>query len=129
MNDLGLSIKLMSAIVIDVVISLIGGWDLMLEVMIMLSILDVFTGVVLAIANKELSSKKAYNGMAKKVGIYILIAMSYQAGKYLGYDDLRGIVIGFFIAHEMISIIENWGAFGLPIPKKLKNILQELREE
>jgi len=122
-------IKIILAAIFGVVVNFLGGWDVALQSLITLSVLDFITGVITAIANKNLSSNTAVKGIAKKIGIYTLIAVVVAGGTYLGNNDLRSIVIGFFIVSEIVSIVENWADFGLPIPPQLKNILADLKNE
>ena len=128
MNNLILSVKIFFTAAIGIMIKLLGGWDIALESLLTLTVLDFLTGVIVAIADKNLSSSLAFKGIAKKVGIYTLIAVVVAGGNALGQDNLRGIVIAFFIVTEIISIVENWANFGLPIPPQLKNVLAELKK-
>jgi toxin secretion/phage lysis holin len=105
----------------------LGGCDMLLSVLISLTVLDFISGVVLAVMNKELQSGAAYNGIAKKIGIYIIISMSVLVGYAIKTPELRGIIIGFYIAHEAISIVENCAALGLPIPQKIKDVLAQIK--
>jgi len=122
-------IKITFAVGFGIILRLLGGWDTAIESLFTLTVLDFITGVILAACNKTLSSDIAVKGIAKKIGIYTLIAVVVAGGEYLGNEDLRGIVIGFFIAAEVISIVENWANFGLPIPPQIKNILLDLNKD
>jgi len=128
MNNIISYIKIFFALFLGIIIKMLGGWDVALQSLFTLTVLDFLTGIILAIANKNLSSGIALKGIAKKIGIYTLIAVVVAGGNTLGNNNLRGIVIGFFIATEIISIIENWADFGLPIPPPLKNILAEMKK-
>jgi len=128
MDNLIIIIKLVCSVIVGFIIKHLGGWDIALESLFTLTVLDFITGVIVAICDKSLSSNIAIKGIAKKIGIYTLIAVVEVGGKYMGNEDLRNIVVGFFIAAEAISVIENWGNFGLPIPPQLKNILADLKE-
>jgi toxin secretion/phage lysis holin len=127
MNNIILYLKIFFAAIIGIVIRFLGGWDIALESLFTLTALDFLTGVIVAIHNKNLSSGIALRGIAKKIGIYTLVAVVVAGGKVIGNDDLRDVVIGFFMVCEVISIIENWANFGLPIPPQLKKILSELK--
>ena len=128
MDNIILYIKIILAFCIGIIIKLLGGWDIALQSLFTLTVLDFLTGVIVAIADKNLSSSMAFKGIAKKIGIYTLIADVVAGGNALGQDNLRGIVIAFFIVTEIISIVENWANFGLPIPPQLKNVLAELKK-
>ena len=107
-----------------------GGWDKMLQALLTLTALDIITGVMLAAAQRKISSSAALHGFAKKIGIYVLVGVAVVLDGLFGTTQhLRGATIGFFIGVEGLSIIENWGGFGLPLPKKLKNVLAQLKAE
>lgn len=109
--------------------SLLGGWDVLLSTMVLLSILDYFSGILKAIYNKELSSSIGLKGFIKKIFIFILIALAYSLQTVLGSNiPLREVTITFFIANEGISILENAGEF-VPIPDRLKDVLEQLRDK
>ncbi|MCL2739826.1 MAG: phage holin family protein, partial [Oscillospiraceae bacterium] len=115
MNNIISYIKIAFAFCTGIAINMLGGWDMALQSLFTLTVLDFLTGVIVAVGGKKLSSGMAFRGIAKKIGIYTLIAVVVTGGNALGNNDLRGIVIGFFIATEIISIVENWANFGLPI--------------
>lgn len=108
---------------------ILGGWDMLLKAILMLVILDYITGLLKSISNKTLSSQVSFRGLIKKIVIFIVIATAYVIQQIVGNDiPLREITILFFIANEGISLLENASEF-VPIPKKLKEILIQLREE
>lgn len=110
-------------------IYLFGGFDSLLKCLLIVLVLDYITGVLKAIYNKNLSSKGSIKGIIKKVG-YLLIVILATAGSRLINDDtmaIRTLVIYFFIANEAISILENWANIGLPLPKKLYEVFQNMR--
>lgn len=79
-----------------------------------------------AIFHKQLSSYKGYQGIVKKVGIFILVAIATLLETGVGIPTIREIVIMFFIANEGISIMENLVEIGLPLPPSLKRVLDEI---
>lgn len=105
---------------------LLGGFDKILGVLIAFSIFDYITGVMSAIYHKQLSSYKGYQGIAKKLGIFILVAIATLLETGVGIPTIREIVIMFFIANEGISITENLIEIGLPLPPSLKRVLAEI---
>lgn len=114
---------------IGVLVYVLGGIDMLLESLIWLSVCDFILGLLCGMATENLSSKKTYKGLAKKVGIYVLIAASNFAGKALGIDELRGIFIGAFVVNELVSIVENAAILGFPVPKKVKAVLKTLKQD
>jgi len=108
----------------------LGGWDIALQVLLLVVVLDYLTGVCKAIYNKKLNSEIGLKGIVKKIGYFILVAVSTMLDRITGDTGaIRTIVIYFFVANEGISILENWGGMGLPLPPKLKNALEQLKNE
>ena len=93
--------------------------------------LDYITGVLVAIGNHELSSAVGFKGLCKKVFILALVGVGHLLDKTLGTegDIIRSLVCCFYIANEGISIIENAGNLGLPVPKKLLDILLSVKRK
>ena len=93
--------------------------------------LDYITGVVVAIIEKRLSSEVGFRGLAKKFLILVFVAVGHIADTYIlgGTPAAMSAVMLFYMANEGISIIENAAALGLPVPKKLKDIMVQLKKE
>lgn len=93
--------------------------------------LDYITGVVVAIIEKRLSSDVGFRGLAKKFLILVFVAVGHIADTYIlgGTPAAMSAVMLFYMANEGISIIENAAALGLPVPKKLKDIMAQLKKE
>ena len=93
--------------------------------------LDYITGVVVAIIEKRLSSEVGFRGLAKKFLILVFVAVGYIADTYIlgGTPAAMSAVMLFYIANEGISIIENAAALGLPVPKKLTSIMEQIKNK
>ena len=111
------------------IVSLLGGWDKLIMALLLLMVLDYATGLIKAFYNKELSSHIGFKGLAKKVLILVIVAVSVVAEDMLGIPAVREMVIMFFAVNEALSILENAGAMGLPLPEKLKQALLQLRDK
>lgn len=107
---------------------LIGGYDTMMIALLLFMIIDYLSGVMCAVINKKLSSKIGFKGIFKKIMIILLVGITNLLGQATGIDGLRYIVISFYLANEGISIIENASILGLPVPKKVKDVLEQLKE-
>lgn len=109
----------------------LGGFDGFLYALIVFVIIDYITGVVVGIAEKKLSSEIGFKGIARKVLIFLLVAIAHIVDtKVLGSSSaIRTAVIFFYISNEGISILENTAKLGLPIPRKLKETLDQLNKE
>lgn len=109
----------------------LGGWDGFLYALLVFMIIDYVTGVMVAIIQKKLSSEIGFVGICKKVLIFLLVAVGYIIdSKIIGQGGvIRTAIIFFYISNEGISIVENAGLIGLPIPQKLKDVLEQIKEE
>jgi toxin secretion/phage lysis holin len=106
-----------------------GGWDILLKAIVIVVVLDYITGIIKAIALKQLSSQIGFRGLLKKVLIFIVIAAANVVQWFAAEEiALREIVIMFFLSNEILSLLENAAIF-IPIPPKLKEILLQLRGE
>jgi len=113
-----------------VITGVLGGWDMLLNTIMTLIILDYVTGILKSIYNKNLSSEVGYKGIIKKVMILSIIALAYALQRSVITNiPVREIIITFFIANEGISILENAVSCGLPIPQKLQDLLIQIRGE
>lgn len=110
---------------------LFGGMDAMLSILIVFMVIDFISGFTKAWALKEFDSSKFYIGGVKKIGILLIVAVAAQLDTIISIDSvaLRTVAISYYIANEGFSILENWGALGLPLPKVLKNALAKQRED
>ena len=106
---------------------LLGGIDNLILFLLCLTGIDIVTGLLQAMANRELNSEITLKGLIRKAGIYVIIAVCNLADQSLGTNILRDAAISFYIVMELVSITENWGKIGLP--QKLKDILAQLQEE
>ena len=91
--------------------------------------LDYITGVIVAVIEKRLSSEVGFRGLAKKFLILVFVAVGHIADTYIlgGTPAAMSAVMLFYIANEGISIIENAAALGLPVPEKLKDIMEQIK--
>ena len=93
--------------------------------------LDYITGVIVAVIEKRLSSEVGFRGLAKKFLIMVFVAVGHIADTYIlgGTPAAMSAVMLFYIANEGISIIENAAALGLPVPKKLTSIMEQIKNK
>lgn len=118
------------ATVATVVTWLIGAWDTALIVLVLFMALDYITGVIRAYINKNLSSSVGLIGIARKSLIFIVLIVSVLLDRLLNSETwvFRTLVAYFYIANEGISLLENCVGLGLPIPERLKDALEQLKE-
>ena len=109
---------------------LIGGLDIAISCLLIAIILDYISGIIKAFVNKNLSSEIGFKGILKKVGVLIVVMLAVLVDRVAGETGaIRTLVIYYFVANEGLSIIENIGEAGVPIPKKLKDALKILKKE
>ena len=108
-----------------------GRLDGLLCALIAFMAMDYITGLAVAWLHRELSSEVGFKGIAKKVFILILVAVGHILDTHVlgGGSVCRSAVIGFYIANEGISILENAGNIGIPLPKKLIDVLKQLKSK
>lgn len=107
-----------------------GGFDGFLYALLVFVVADYITGVMCAIADKKLSSEVGFKGICKKVLIFVMVGIAHIMDTYLisTGEVLRTAVIFFYCSNEGVSMLENAGHLGLPIPAKLKEILEQLHD-
>lgn len=123
---------------IQILIAAIGGWlgyflgglDGLLSALIVFVVLDYITGVMCAILDHELSSAVGFKGIFRKIVIFCLVGISHIVDVHVigTGSGLRSAIICFYLSNEGLSIMENAGKLGLPIPERLKEILAQLHK-
>ncbi|SDY18282.1 toxin secretion/phage lysis holin [Evansella caseinilytica] len=107
-----------------------GGWSTLLAVLLTLVVIDYVTGVMASYIVGNLTSDAGLKGIAKKVFIFAMVAVAHIIGLLLGDTSLiKDAVIFFYIINEIISIFENAGRAGIPLPAKIKKAVKNLREK
>lgn len=123
---------------IQIVFTMIGGWlgyflggcDGLLIALAMFVVMDYISGIMCAIADKTLSSEVGFKGICRKVLIFVLVGIANILDvQVIGTGSvLRTAIIFFYISNEGISLLENAGYLGLPIPEKIKTVLEQLHD-
>lgn len=109
---------------------LLGGIDVALNCLLIAIALDYVSGIIKAFNNKTLSSRIGLRGLLKKIGILIIVMLAVLIDRVTGNTGaIRTLVLYYFVANEGLSIIENLGQAGLPIPKTIKNALKALKNQ
>lgn len=120
---------LISSIGASIATSVIGQWDISLQILIILVVVDYITGFVKSYINNELSSKTGAKGILKKILIFIIVVVANQVDILLNMAPIiRGSVCFFYCANEALSILENVTDSGIPIPKFIKQTLLQIKE-
>lgn len=108
----------------------LGGCDGLLYALIVFVVLDYITGVLCAIADRRLSSAVGFKGICRKVLIFALVGIANILDVHVIGTGcvVRTATIFFYISNEGVSILENAANLGLPVPKKVKEVLKQLHE-
>lgn len=119
-----------SGTVLTGVMYLLGGWDTALQTLLIVITIDYISGVCKAIYTKKLNSKVGIKGIVKKFSYLLTVALAVELDHILGDTGaIRTLVIYFFVANDGISILENLGGMDIPLPTKLKDVLEQLRDD
>ena len=123
---------------IQLIFAAIGGWlgyflggcDGLLYALIAFAVVDYITGVMCAVADKKLSSEVGFKGICRKVLVFLLVGIANILDvQVIGTGSvLRTAVIFFYISNEGVSLLENAAHLGLPIPEKMKAVLEQLHD-
>ena len=137
MEDLKIYVCSAIGFVGGTIVSLLGGWDSALATLICCIILDYLTGLIVAgvfnNSNKTetgaLESRAGLKGLCRKIMIILLVGLAYRLDLLLGTDYIRYTVIIGFISNEVLSLIENAGLMGVPIPNVIKRAVDVLKNK
>jgi len=124
-------IKALLAGIVAALTAVLGGWDMLLTALVCMMLADYITGLVAAAIKGELDSKVGLKGAAKKILIFVLVAVAAVVDTATGLTGhpLRAAACLFYIGNEGISIVENLGRAGVPIPSWLGNLFARIKAE
>lgn len=136
-NTIKATILAIIGIVGGAITNLLGGWDMALQTILIFMAVDYITGLIVAgvfkksskTENGALESRAGWKGLCRKGMTLLVILVAAQLDKVVGTDVIRNAVIIGYIANEALSIIENAGLMGLPVPKFLSNAIEILRKK
>ena len=118
------------SVILTTSVYLLGGFDIALQSLIIVIIIDYLTGIASAIYNKELSSKTGFKGIIKKFCYLLVVTLSVVIDNLLGQSGLiRSLVIYFFVANDGLSIIENMAEMNVKLPQKLIDALEQIKKK
>lgn len=123
---------------IQIIFTAVGGWlgyflggcDGLLIALVVFAVTDYITGVMCAIADKKLNSEIGFKGICRKVIIFMLVGIAHvlDVNVIATGSVLRTAVIFFYLSNEGVSLLENAAHLGLPVPEKLKDVLEQLHD-
>ena len=123
-------IKVIIAGLLSIVSYLIGDFDTPLIVLVCFILLDFISGLMVGLTNKNINSEICFRGLMKKSAIILVLIMGTLLDRLLGNEGYicRTVVSWFYIANEGISLLENSAKLGLPIPQKIIDVLEQLKD-
>lgn len=130
MDKLISAAKLVFGGIIAAVSGFIGGMDGIMYALIAFITIDYATGVAVAVKEKKLSSEVGFWGLVRKVCILALVGVAHYIDCYVmqSGDVIRTVTAMYYIGNEGISILENCGNLGLPLPPKLMAVMVQIKE-
>jgi toxin secretion/phage lysis holin len=109
---------------------LYGGWSTLMGVLLAMVVIDYVTGMMAAFVEGKLKSEVGFKRIPKKIMIFVLVAVAHLVDSAAGTNDIfRDATIFFYLANELLSVIENAGRIGLPIPEQLKQAVEVLKNK
>lgn len=119
-----------TSVILTTFVYLVGGFDIAIQSLLIVIVIDYLTGIASAIYNKELSSKIGFKGIIKKFCYLLVVALSVIIDNLLGQSGLiRSLVIYFFVANDGLSIIENMAEMDVKLPQKLIDALEQIKKK
>ncbi|ASS86904.1 holin [Geobacillus stearothermophilus] len=109
----------------------VGSVDSFVVILLALVIVDYITGIVASAMEGALSSQVGFRGIVRKLLVFVLVAAAHLVDVAIGWNMhlIRDAIVFFYIANEFISIVENAGRAGVPIPSVLRKAIQLLKDE
>ncbi len=128
MAKTALYIKSLTGVLTGMISALFGVPDALFWALIVCISADYITGICSAIYQKNIDSRTGFVGILKKIVILIIVALSHTVGEVVGIPAIRDMVIGFYIANEGITVLENAGKMNIKYTDKLKKFLSQLND-
>ena len=119
------------------VTTLFGGWDLAIQTLLIFMVIDYVSGLIVAgvfhnspkTENGSLESRAGWKGLTRKAIVLVFVYIAYQLDKMIGVNFIRDAVVIGYVVNELISIIENAGLMGIPVPKPITNAIEILKQK
>ena len=122
-------IKMCCGAVSGIASFIFGGLDVLFTTLLVCVVIDYITGVAAAFYNGKVNSETGFRGILKKVVILSIVALAHWIGQAANVPGIRDVVVGFYIANEGISILENAGRMNVPVCKGFAKYLEQLKSK
>ena len=126
---MSLYLKTLAGAFAGVVSAVFGRLDAYFYGLVFCIVADYITGICAAVYEKKLDSRTGFLGILKKIVILTVVALSHTVGEVADIPAIRDMVIGFYIANEGLSILENAARMNIKGTEKLKQFLTQLKEK
>lgn len=126
-------ISAITGVVLAVIIKALGDWDKSLELLIVVMVSDYITGVLCAATGNSkksngLNSQIGFKGLCKKLSMLVAVWLATSISIATNFSEIREVFIFSFISNELLSVVENLGLMGIPLPHKIMDIIEVLKE-
>lgn len=129
MTDVLTEVKIVLSVAGGFITSVLGGCDTLLAVLLGFIVVDYLSGVAVALKQGKLSSRVGFLGILKKAMILSVVFVAHLLDVATGFDAIRSMTVMFYISNEGISLVENMARLDVKIPRKIRNILEQLEDE
>ncbi len=122
-------IKIACGVVAAIFSNIFGGLDALFTALLICIVVDYVTGIMAAIYEKKLNSEVGFRGILKKIAILCIVVLAHELEVVVGIGGIRDLAVGFYIANEGISILENSAKMNVPVARNLAGILEQLKDK
>lgn len=130
-GEMGAGLSATLAVIGTFITSALGGWDIMVQTLLWFMVADFAIGFIAAMKLKKVDSQVMLWGGVNKVLVFVIVALATRLDILLALQNpyIRTAVIWFYIGREGLSLVENYGKIGLPLPIFIKTMLKQIAEQ
>ena len=129
MDNLITGIKFACGVVAAILSNIFGGMDALFTALLICIVVDYVTGIMAAVYEKKLNSEVGFRGIPKKIAVLCVVVLAHELEVVVGVGGIRDLAVGFYIANEGISILENSAKMNVPVARSLAGILEQLKDK
>lgn len=122
-------IKIACGVAAAILSNIFGGLDALFTALLICIVADYVTGIMAAIYEEKLNSEVGFRGILKKIAILCIVVLAHELEVVIGVGGIRDLAVGFYIANEGISILENSARMNVPVARNLAGILEQLKNK
>ena len=122
-------IKIACGVIAAIFSNIFGGLDALFTALLICIVVDYITGICAAVYEKKLNSEVGFKGILKKIVILCVVVLAHELEVAAGICGIRDLAVGFYIANEGISILENSAKMNVPVARSLAGILEQLKDK